>query len=168
MPGTRVLAPAVAGVLALGGCGAGGRPAAGASDSSQTGALYRRLAQCFRAHGAPHFPDPVRDPATGRWRPPKGTSPPPAAAVRACKPIGDQIARAEWSHPPTSADMAALRAFAACMRAQGVRDWPSPGPDGIFTLPPRLGRLGDKGLAKQIGACKSHLPPRGFRVVPKR
>lgn len=172
MPGARVLALAVVGGLVLGGCGtgAGERSAAGsASPAPETlGSLYHRLARCFRAHGAPRFPDPVRDPATGRWKPAKGASPPPAATVKACKPIADQVVRAERSVPLTPADVAALRAFGACMRAHGLHDWPSPGPDGVFTLPPRLGRLGDKGVAKQIDACKKNLPPSGFRVTPRR
>lgn len=172
VPGCRVLALATAAVLALGGCGtrAGDRSAAasGTPDAKELGSLYRRLAQCFRTHGAPGFPDPVRDPATGRWEPAKGASPPPPGAVKACKQVGDEIAKAERAVTPTTADLSALRRFGDCMRAHGLPDWPSPGPDGTFTLPSRLGRLGDKGVAKQIGACKGDLPPRGFRVAPRR
>jgi hypothetical protein len=34
-------------------------------------------------------------------------------------------------------DIVTLRAFAVCMRAHGLSDWPDPTPDGHFPLPGR-------------------------------
>jgi hypothetical protein len=115
------------------GCGsnAPGTTAAGASGSGTAGtgvstkATKRekavKFAECVRAHGVPHFPDPD---ASGNFN--FGVDVSAAvftAAVNACKalqPPGTLSAKRS-----TTQQLAALR-FAQCVRANGVPDFPGP------------------------------------------
>jgi hypothetical protein len=123
----------------------------------------------MRTHGYPSFPDPTQD-EHGNW------GFPPSVTVKndppACLPIArqakSQLARSRVDpkgKPASAADMARLRAFARCMRAHGLADWPDPDADGAFPLPSRLrppqgGSL--TGPAEQ--ACKQYRPSRGIVV----
>jgi hypothetical protein len=154
-------------------CSSGGSPTATPTASTspnaqQVAALYRQLAQCIRANGAPTFPDLVHDPKTGDWEPPPGTQDPPKRAFTACRSIADRIPQLanKQARPVTAADLAKLRQFAVCMRKQGLQDWPDPNPAGEFAVPERLLSQGKQGLARPMRACK-HLQPasnRGIRV----
>jgi hypothetical protein len=96
-----------------------------ASNAAQTQATKRekavKFAECVRAHGVPHFPDP-------------GTSGDInfgvdvseqvfTSAVNACKSLEPPGALS--SHRSATQQSAALR-FAACVRANGVPDFPDP------------------------------------------
>jgi hypothetical protein len=123
--------------LALTACGIGppAHPAA-AQPPANTAGVYRELAQCFRDHGMPDFPDPVVD-ASGRAQFPDGVDKPPAEVLEACKPILDRLpasGRVTTNHP----DPAMMRRFAQCMRDHGIEDWPDPDSQGRFALPPSL------------------------------
>ena len=138
--------PLVAGVLvssvALVGAGCGSNTATGtASSASNTGIGARsgsagnaantraatkrekavKFAECVRSHGVPHFPDPD---ATGNFN--FGVDVSAAtftAAVNACKAL--QPPGTLSGHRSTKQQSAALR-FAACVRANGVPDFPDP------------------------------------------
>jgi hypothetical protein len=80
-----------------------------------------KFAECVRAHGVPHFPDPD---ATGNFN--FGVDVSAAtftAAVNACKAL--QPPGTLSAHRSPSQQSAALR-FAACVRANGVPDFPDP------------------------------------------
>jgi hypothetical protein len=80
-----------------------------------------KFAECVRAHGVPHFPDPD---ATGNFN--FGVDVSAAtftAAVNACKAL--QPPGTLSGKRSTSQQSAALR-FAACVRANGVPDFPDP------------------------------------------
>jgi hypothetical protein len=80
-----------------------------------------KFAECVRAHGVPHFPDPD---ATGNFN--FGVDVTAAtftAAVAACKSL--QPPGTLSSHRSARQQSAALR-FAACVRAHGVPDFPDP------------------------------------------
>ena len=128
-------------VIALVGAGCGSNTATGtASSGSNTGsgassgsasnggntqATKRekavKFAECVRAHGVPHFPDPD---ATGNFN--FGVDVSAAtftAAVNACKAL--QPPGTLSAHRSVKQQSAALR-FAACVRAHGVPDFPDP------------------------------------------
>jgi hypothetical protein len=80
-----------------------------------------RFAECVRAHGVPHFPDPD---ATGNFNFAVDVSAATfTAAVNACKSL--QPPGTLSGHRSAKQQSAALR-FAACVRANGVPDFPDP------------------------------------------
>jgi hypothetical protein len=123
--------------LAAAGCGSdaadrdasSGDNAAASSTNASNGADTRatkrekavKFAECVRAHGVPHFPDPD---ATDNFN--FGVDVSAAtftAAVNACKAL--QPPGTLSAHRSVSQQSAALR-FAACVRANGVPDFPDP------------------------------------------
>jgi hypothetical protein len=126
-------------------------------------AAWRRFVACVRTHGAPNYPDPVRDPSTGKVGIPPGVDKPPRRSVTPCKHL--LAAMASNRRPPVSAaDLAKLREFSKCMRANGLRDWPDPTAEGEFELNKRLSDLGKRGHVEQMRKC-SRLVPGGKIAV---
>jgi hypothetical protein len=131
--------------------------------AAEPAGLYLQLAQCFRAHGHPDFPDPVQN-SDGSWGfPATGVRVPPPAE---CGDLVQQLKQAGPSGPP-AADLETERAFAQCMRANGVPDWPDPSADGTFAVPERLADPRNEGLwkPKADGACKQYQPKGGPDIV---
>ena len=164
-----VVIAAAASVLA--GCGGSGQtpPSAQGSspvDAQAAAAVAHQLAQCIRDHGVPDFPDLVQT-ADGGWDVPSGTPLPPEAAQQACKSLADQLPGGSSGNkredPKVTAEqMDAWRKWSACVRQQGIPDWPDPNPDGTFTLPSRL--AADTSIAKKVfdlTAC-TPLRPQGL------
>lgn len=80
-----------------------------------------KFAECVRAHGVPHFPDPG---ASGNVNFGVDVSKQVfTSAVNACKALEPPGALS--SHRSTKQESAALR-FAQCVRANGVPDFPDP------------------------------------------
>ncbi|WP_433243823.1 hypothetical protein [Actinomadura nitritigenes] len=142
--------------LLLTGCGGHGPQAKPTPRSSAgPGASLLRLAQCARAHGLPNFPDPVQNP-DGTW-----TFPSTAGGQRlpaACASLKAQAPHGAQPTPVSSADLAKLRQFAACLRRSGIPDWPDPDTDGSFTLPSRLEGMGKRALVAKLNPCKRYGP----------
>ena len=126
---THVLVSTIA--LVGAGCGSNtvtagsGASSGSASSGASTQATKRekavRFAECVRAHGVPHFPDPD---STGNFN--FGVDVSAAtftAAVNACKAL--QPPGTLSAHRSVAQQSAALR-FAACVRANGVPDFPDP------------------------------------------
>jgi hypothetical protein len=101
----------------------------GSASSADTGANRKvtdqdkavKFAECIRAHGVPHFPDPD---AKGDFV--FGIDVTPAVwqkAVHACKDLEPPGALSGKRSPKQQS--AALR-FAACIRENGVKDFPDP------------------------------------------
>jgi hypothetical protein len=80
------------------------------------------FADCMRSHGVPNFPDPSS--ASGRTQFPQGSSPALEAAVRDCRAL--QPSGKGGPPAPTTAELRAARAFAQCMRAHGLSQFPDP------------------------------------------
>jgi hypothetical protein len=148
-----------AGCAAVGG-GSSGAGTPTARTSSPSAAIYHQAAACIRAHGAPNFPDPVRNPQTGKWELPPGTRKPPESVMNACRSLLDQIPEArgdDESAPPMTPDqLAKARQWAQCMRRHGLSDWPDPQADGTFVLPPRLAAGGKRAFRSQLEACRKY------------
>lgn len=92
----------------------------------------------MRSHGFPSFPDPVVD-QNGRGDfasdPNAKTEINSPQALPACGPILNRLpAGGPNSHSVSAADLAALKQFAACMRANGIPQWPDPKGDGTFPI----------------------------------
>lgn len=109
---------AVAGSLLIGACGSSGKPQPGLS-----GGPLLRLAQCMRAHGVAHFPDP--SPAGGLSIPNYINTDAPAfkSAQGACAKLaqggGDQTRL-------SASRKAQFLTIAKCMRSHGVPDFADP------------------------------------------
>jgi hypothetical protein len=169
----------LAAVALLSACGDGGRPSpapttpratpkAGASTAVavDAAAVFLQVSQCFREHGHPDFPDPVQA-SDGSW----GF---PVTADRVSVPAecADIVAHSKKLSPAVaktrpSADLTQGRAFAKCMRDNGIADWPDPNDDGTYTIPSRLSDPGaeNQWKPKAAGPCKDILPD-GPDIVP--
>jgi hypothetical protein len=76
----------------------------------------------MRSHGVSNFPDPTR--AGAGIQLPQGSSPALEAAVRDCGAL--QPGGQGGPPKPTAAELRAARAFAQCMRAHGLSQFPDP------------------------------------------
>lgn len=139
---------AINSALALAACGGPGRPAtassgkpatasSGSNSSGQTPGLA--YSKCMRSHKVPNFPDPNVD--SGYQVQVSGyhisvtigsipginvQSPAFLAANLACQMLLPGGAQAPGQTHPTAAAMAKARAWAKCMRAHGVPNFPDP------------------------------------------
>jgi hypothetical protein len=140
---TTILAAASIAMLAAG-CGStNNKPPSGAgppSVQSFASAAYK-YAACIRAHGVPNFPNPqvVNSPGQHGIRQAVpagvGTSPKFASAQKACKgilPTPENETAAQHS-AQQRARAKYLLAFAQCLRAHGVQNFPDPGAQGQLT-----------------------------------
>lgn len=122
------------------GSSASASSSASTSLQAQAQRVWNQFAACMRSHGVGDFPDPVvdqngqadfgADASQEKREVGSGTAGP------ACEPVLSQLpAAAVSSHLPVSAaDLTALRQFAACMRHNGIPQWPDPKSDGTFPI----------------------------------
>jgi hypothetical protein len=135
-------------------------PAAGQAPATDQA---RRYAQCIRANGVPEFPDPD---SQGNFR---GAShelqgdPKFQAAVQACRALAPGGAHDQNLGRPAFVEQA--RKFARCVRANGVPDFPDPGPDGTFRGQAHE-LQGDPKFQAALQACQSKLPGGGAHQGP--
>lgn len=139
--GAVAVATAAALALAAAGCGSSGPSSAGGHSSSRAAkspeqAAYA-YARCIRRHGVPSFPDPHVTATPGGGASVQqgvpasaGLSPAIKAAQRACQHLQPGVGSGHASSgPPKSA----LLAFARCLRAHGVTNFPDPNAQGQLT-----------------------------------
>jgi hypothetical protein len=154
-------------VLGLGVAGCGGSSGDSSGDSGSASAASGgggsdstklvQYAQCMRANGVPSFPDPVN----GQLRlqvtqggPLDPSSPQYQAAQQACKslePPGFQSGSAQSNQQQSQA----LK-FAACMRKNGVPDFPDP-QNGRFVAGEGIDPNSPQ-FQSAMGACRKLLP----------
>ena len=117
--GARIVLAATTCTVAIAACGSSGNPhtTAGRGDAARP----IKFADCMRAHGVPHFPDPS---ASGGTQLPQGSSPALEAAVRDCAAL--QPGGAGGPPAPSAAQVRAALALAQCMRAHGLSQFPDP------------------------------------------
>jgi hypothetical protein len=112
---------ASSGTGTAGGGGSAGSTGGGATKVVSDQDKLVKLAECIRAHGVPHFPDPN---PKGEYQ--FGIDVSPAVwkkATEACKDLTPPGTFTGKRSPKQQSD--ALR-FAACVRANGVKDFPDP------------------------------------------
>ena len=126
--GPVVAALGAAGCLALAGCGstdaASGTTTDPGTPSGKSPQQALQFAQCMRAHGVSNFPDP-----TGQGiqiAPGSGINPQSPAFQRAQNACKQYLPNGGAPPVTSSQDTAAALAFAKCMRAHGVPDFPDP------------------------------------------
>ena len=160
-----VLSMVLAAAAMLTACGSGASqhpasspgPAQGGSPDSQTAAIV----QCYRAHGDPGFPDPVYDPADGRWHFAISPGTAPQSTRQACQHL---FPSANASPPVPQAQFQQLVRLAQCLRQHGVPTWPDPDPEGAFALPPSL-LTKTPAYEHAVQACQRYIPSGGLNVV---
>jgi hypothetical protein len=176
-PMMRRLAVLIAGPLACGlfaaACGSSGSgrppvasisssPSASATSPGSAKASALAYARCMRGHGITDFPDPDAhgdlslDPKPGSDLDPN--NPAYKAANSACTSL----------LPPRKAPPKDLKAknlaYARCMRAHGISDFPDPDPDGNLQIHPTPGSDLDANNPQFKAAnevCKHYLPGGG-------
>ena len=137
------------------GSGGGASPSPTPMSDAEVLAIGKQIAQCIRDQGIVEMPDPIVDEnhhiqlpegaeeqIEGRY--PEATL---QQAQQACQSLFDQLPESavrsgdnggDGNDPgdraPGPGDMDALRAFAQCVREQGIPDWPDPGADGRFPV----------------------------------
>ncbi len=177
---TFVRCAAAVAVIMLTACGPGGPGgSAGPSPSSQSNAevlaLGKEVAQCFRDNGIPEFPDPIVD-ENGVLQLPDNMEAqiesryPQSAmehAQQACQSLFDRLPESAIGggedqggdrQVPGPGDVEALRKWAACVRQNGIPDWPDPKADGSFPLrgtPLEAEGKSDR-LIRAAEACQQH------------
>jgi hypothetical protein len=124
------------------GCGGSGSDPGssghGATPHTDQVATLREAAKCLRSHGYPSFPDPVQN-ENGEWVWGPGT--PGKTRPTVCDDLikrAKSLSRPKDAQRVSSADLAKLQAYAACMRHHGLADWPDPATAGDFKLPASL------------------------------
>jgi hypothetical protein len=133
-----------------------GAPAPGASASATPSGAYAQalaFAQCMRDNGLPDFPDP--DPSGGLGV--GGTTVDRGSAqyqnaIEACQDL--RPAGTDQGETNTE-QLDKMRAYAACIRQNGVPDFPDPGPDGFD--PSTFANNDDPAFVKAQEACKEFL-----------
>jgi hypothetical protein len=123
-----MVALGVASCLALIGCGstdaASGTVTSAGTPSGKSPQQALQFAECMRAHGVSNFPDPT---GQGIQIAPGSGINPQSPAFRAAQTTCKRYLPNGGQPPVTSAhDTAAALAFAKCMRAHGVPDFPDP------------------------------------------
>ena len=165
-------------VLASAACSVPGASAANPSPSPDPFKLALKFSQCMREHGVPDFPDPqttgdghaslqingnggTLDPSSDQFK----------AAEEACKKYSP--ANQPHGNGPTAKERQQMLAFAACMRSNGVPDFPDP--DFSSGGATRIGGPGNELPADMrpdspqfqaaMEACKSKMPGGGSFVT---
>ena len=118
-----------------------------------------RIIGCFRANGLPNYPDPVYDPADGRWHFPDIRPALTPTVRQACASVMPQTTPAS---PIPTAQLADLLNFAKCVRAGGVPDWPDPAADGVFhtAIDPKA----NSAIKSALDGCDRYLASSGGRL----
>jgi hypothetical protein len=135
------------------GCGGAhaAAPAATTTGAANLARAWHQVVVCARAHGMPNLQDPQID-ASGKAIFPDGLNIPDETR-RACQSMVDRLIPGQRDRPPTAADLVKLRAYAQCMRRNGIADWPDPNPDGTFTLPPPIANVLKSAFRSQLETC---------------
>ena len=118
-------------------CGAFGAPPPTQSARDQAITAWRSAIQCVRDHGLT-VPDPAFD-DKGNATFPTEVGKPPDDILAACRQQIDALPNQSSSvERPSAEDIRLGRQFAACMRQNGLPDWPDPNSDGTFPSVPSI------------------------------
>ena len=152
------MACAVTALLALAGCGLGDHGGSG-SKPADTRAAALAFAQCMRASGLADYPDPDPSGRSGAGHDAYDPNDPTVkAATDRCRnllPGGGEHAA------PNPSAVQQLVAFAQCMRANGVADFPDPNADGSFPRSAEQRAHDDPRFQAASEKCRKNLPQHG-------
>jgi hypothetical protein len=118
--------------LVIAACGGHSGPIASAQTGSQPGPGAVTFAKCMRGHGVSQFPDPGAPPAAGSSVSILGSQLPPTINIKApafqsaLDTCMKQFDAAHPRPPVSEAQKAAALAWARCIRAHGVPNFPDP------------------------------------------
>jgi len=153
MPSSALRTPAVLAVVALIGAGCSQAPAGAGDTAAANHEKAVKFAKCMRDNGVTGFPDPDAsgtftidgvvngsslDPDSAAWK----------KALGACK--GLQPAGFTGGKR-TAQQQAQVLKFAQCMRDNGVKDFPDPGPDDPIIDSNRIPSLAGKEVRSDPG-----------------
>jgi hypothetical protein len=136
-----VAAAAIVAATAIAACGSnspgsstsstsGGQPTQAQIQQEQQDAV--RFAGCMRSHGVSNFPDPTTSPR--EYKNAFNTQTPAFQSARtACQHLLPGGSRSSQSAAPSQAQIAALLAFARCLRGRGFARFPDPTSSGQVT-----------------------------------
>jgi hypothetical protein len=134
-----LLAPLAAGCGSNGPSGTTG-PSGQAGQNKDVAAAYA-YARCMRSHGVPNFPDPHVSISGNHGsvgfavNPSETGSPKFGSAQKACSKVLPPPASAGQERAQQQAEKRNLLAFAQCLRANGIHDFPDPNAQGQLPLP---------------------------------
>jgi hypothetical protein len=112
---------------ACGGSTGGSSSKASSSSGTTDEAKLEKYSQCMRSHGVPSFPDPVDgrlSPTVRKGGPLDPSNPQFQSAQKACRSLAP--AGALGGSAPSHSQQSGQLKFAACMRKNGVPDFPDP------------------------------------------
>ncbi|WP_283137572.1 hypothetical protein [Rhizohabitans arisaemae] len=145
-------------------CGSGQADPGGADGETELLNLGKELAQCLRQNGIPDFPDPlVKDGKLVMPSRPAGQDTTFDRALKSCDSVARKLDQSGAGDRFSDADVAKLRAFARCIRENGVPEWPDPKSDGSFPIlnTPLDGKT--ERLQRALEPCRKHWN-KGWRV----
>jgi hypothetical protein len=123
-------------VAACGGSSPHGTTSASNSSGRPTQAQAQhdavRFADCMRSNGASNFPDPTTSPRAFKGAV-NAKSPAVVSAERTCGRLLPEFGRSSQSEVRTHAQIAAMLAFARCIRSHGFGTFPDPTSTGDVT-----------------------------------
>jgi hypothetical protein len=133
-----LVAAALAAATVLTACGSSS-PTSSGSDGPPTQAQLQReqrdavrFADCMRSHGVPNFPDPTTSPHAFKSAL-STNSPAVQSAATACQHLLPNGGRPNQSPARSQAQVAAMLAFARCIRSHGFPNFPDPTGAGELT-----------------------------------
>src|SRR5262249_34051442 len=136
---------------------------ASASSSGGSGrASMLAYARCMRAHGITDFPDPDAHGNLGLNGQPGSDLDPNSAAYKAANNACKSLLPPPQA--PPKGTQAQNLAYARCMRAQGISDFPDPKPDGSLQIQASPGGDLDPNNPQYKAAhdaCKKYMPGGG-------
>jgi hypothetical protein len=137
-------------------------PAAAQQSASDNQDKALAFAQCVRDNGYAEFPDPdpeggfkflIEPDSVARFK----------AATAACRDLAPEGMRDEGVTPE---ELDALIKLSACVRENGVPEFPDPGPQGNYDLSGTGLKPGDKRLDDAVATCQSDTDPaRRIRIT---
>lgn len=149
------MACAVTPLLALAACGSAN---AGGGTSDPTAAA-RAFAQCMRDNGLTSYPDPDPNGRQGAGHDAFDPNDPKVkAATEKCRNLLPGGGEHGAPNPDT---IKQLVAFAQCMRANGVADFPDPDAEGQFPRSAEQGAHNDPRFQAASEKCRKNLPQHG-------
>jgi len=124
---------ACAALLVTTACSSSAKPAAAASPTASASSALL-MSECMRSHGVPNFPDPNSQGGV-TLNPGDGVNPNSSTYESAMNYCEQKYGQSGKTSPAQQATMLADNLkYAACMRTEGVKDFPDPNSEGQFQI----------------------------------